>query len=432
MKRPVIIGLLIAALVLVCVGIGSVIYFANDFNVNNPFDRQHIPSVLEENKTLKFDAKQPVDLKIESASGRVVVTGADVDEIEVRVIKTAYDSTQARADEEVKTIQYIIEQVDNKITIRYEVPRSVNISNRINTVDFIITVPNDTVANIKTSSGSVDVSGLNGNVIIKNDFGDISVTEIEGAVDVKTNSGEIELRSVNAGSGDVTIDTDFGKLTLEQVNGKDISITSNSGTIKLNNVRATGELFAKSDFGNVNFQNGSAASLKIDTKSGTVSVTKVNVRNELSIDNDFGDIELVQATANVYDLHTNSGGITINGAKGKVKAYTDFGNIKIENAQSVTLDVKTNSGTINFSGSLGEGPHNVKSDFGGININLPADSKLAVDLKTDFGNISSNIPITIVLDGNAEKNKQVGTLNGGGALLTVHTNSGDITITAIK
>jgi len=432
MKRPVIIGLLIAALVLVCVGIGSVIYFANNFNVNNPFDRQHIPSVLEENKTLKFDTEQPVDLKIESASGRVVVTGADVDEIEVRVIKTAYDSTQARADEEVKTIQYIIEQVDNKITIRYEVPRSVNISNRINTVDFIITVPNDTVANIKTSSGIVDVSGLNGNVIIKNDFGDISVTDIEGAVDVKTNSGEIEFRSINAGSGNVTIATDFGKITLEQVNGKDISITSNSGTITLNNVRATGELFAKSDFGNVNFQNGSAASLKIDTNSGTVSVTKVNVRNELIIDNDFGDIELVQATANAYDLHTNSGGITINGAKGKVKAYTDFGNIKIENAQSVTLDVKTNSGTINFSGSLGEGPHNVKSDFGGITINLPADSKLDVDLKTDFGNISSNIPITIVLDGNAEKSKQVGTMNGGGALLTVHTNSGDITITAIK
>ena len=39
----------------------------------------------------------------------------------------------------------------------------------------------------------------------------------------------------------------------------------------------------------------------------------------------------------------------------------------------------------------------VNSDFGGIDLTLPTDSKLNVDLKTDFGNIKSDLPITIVL-----------------------------------
>ena len=68
------------------------------------------------------------------------------------------------------------------------------------------------------------------------------------------------------------------------------------------------------------------------------------------------------------------------GVKGKLKAHTDFGGVKIDNAQAVTLDVNTKSGTVEFSGSLGTGPHIVSSDFGEIDLTLPADSKLNVDL----------------------------------------------------
>lgn len=434
MKRPVIIGLLVAALVLVCVGIGSVFYFANGFNINNPFDQQRIPSVLEESKTLELDSEEPIILTVNSDAGAVSITGGDVDTVEVKVVKTAYDSTQERADEEVKTIKYTVEQNGNSIVIKYEIPKSVNISNQINTVDFIVTVPNNTTADVETSFGEVQVTGLNGNVEINNDFGNITVSDIEGTVDVASNSSEIDLSSVNAGTGNVTISTGFGKLSLEKVNGKDITINSNSVTLELNNVRTTGNLYAKSDFGSVDFENGSAAKLELETNSGKITITKVNVRGDLIINNDFGDIELTQAISTNYDLYTNSGSITIDGAKGKLKAYTDFGNIEIENAVSVILDIKTNSGSINFSGSLGEGKHNVKSDFGNIDLVLPPDSKLNVNLTTDFGNISSDIPITITLnnDSSSEGSKIIGVINGGSEELTVQANSGNISITAIK
>ena len=71
---------------------------------------RNIPSVLEESKTLKVDSEKPLTLKVADRSRHVTITGADVETVQVKVVKTAYDSSQARADEEVKGIKYTIEQ----------------------------------------------------------------------------------------------------------------------------------------------------------------------------------------------------------------------------------------------------------------------------------------------------------------------------------
>lgn len=434
MKKPVVITLLVLALVLVCVGIGSVIYFANGFQTNNPFDRNNISSVLEENKTLKVATEKPLTLKVADAAGDVTVTGGDVKSVVVKVIKTAYDSTQARADKEVKTIEYTIEQVGDTITLKYEIPDSMNFNNNVNTVDFIVTVPTETSVSVDTSFGSVTVQDVQGAVNLTNDFGDVTAKNIAGEFTVQSNGGDINIEAVDAGEKNIEVGTEFGSITLEQIKANDINAKSNSGVVTFTNVRAAGDAYINTDFGNTTYDNGSAASLTMETNSGKISITKVNITKELKIQNDFGDIELTQAMADSYDLHTNSGAITIDGAKGKLKAYTDFGNIEISNAKSVTLDVKTNSGTIEFSGSLGAGPHKVESEFGNIDMALPTDSKLNVDLKTDFGKVKSDIPITVTVteSSSSEKDQIVGAINGGGEQVTVITNSGGINIAAIK
>jgi len=57
-----------------------------------------------------------------------------------------------------------------------------------------------------------------------------------------------------------------------------------------------------------------------------------------------------------------------------------------------------------------------------------------VDLKTDFGNIKSDLPVTVTLTENSSGDKEdmVGAINGGGSQLTVHANSGNITIKTIE
>ena len=434
MKRPLIITLLVAALAFVCLGIGAVILFTvnGGFPTNNPFDRRNISSVLEESKTLKLDADKPVTLKVADDSGAVTITGDDVETVQVKIVKTAYDSSQARADQEVKTIKYTIEQTGNNITLKYELPKSMNFNNKVNTVDFVVTVPTATTVDIDSNFGDVSVTSIKGNAVIVNDFGQVTLEEVEGALSVSTNSGEVTAASIKAGKEDIELHSDFGAVTLKNASGRNVTLDSNSGTITLQEVRATGDINTNTDFGDTSFENGSSSLLSVKTNSGRVSLVKVRVSKEIKVQDDFGEIELEQSTASSYDLHTNSGSITVDDAKGKLKAHTDFGGIKVQNAQSVTLDLKTSSGAVEFIGSLGAGPHLVSSDFGEIDLTLPADSKLNVDLSTSFGSIKSDLPITVTLNGtsSSDGDQIVGSINGGGDQFTAQTNSGSVTIHA--
>ena len=436
MKRPIVIVLLTAALLFVLAGIAAVVIFAlnRGFPTNNPFDVRNVPSVLEESQTLKVEAGKPLTLKVSDDAGDVTITGADVETVQVKAVKTAYDSTQSRADEEVKGIKYTVEQTGNTINLKYELPKSMNFDNKVNTVDFVMTVPNEVAVNVNGKMGEVSVSSTQGNVTVTHDFGSVSIENIEGALSVQTNSGEVSATSIVAGSENIELRSDFGSISLKNANAKDIALNSNSGKITLSEVRATGDLTTSTDFGNTAFENGSAASLHMETNSGEVSLSKIKLDKNIFVKSGFGNISLEQALGASYELQTNSGAITVDGAQGELTAHTDFGGIKIDNAQAVTLDLQTKSGTVEFTGSLGSGPHTVQSDFGEIDLTLPADSKLNVDLSTGLGKIKSDLPITVVLNGssNSAGDQINGSINGGGEQFTAKTNSGSITINASK
>ncbi|MBK9928189.1 MAG: DUF4097 family beta strand repeat protein [Anaerolineales bacterium] len=441
MKRPIVITLLVLALLFVLAGIGGVVFFATRGSGDFFTGRMTDHATIEENKILKVDAETPVKLKVVNGAGNVTIIGADVTTVQVDVVKTAYATSQARADEEVKKIKYDIDQAGNTITLTYEYPtirtsppNIPTFNTNSDTVDFVVTVPTEATIDINTKLGEVSVTSIKGNVAIDNSFGDISVQNIEGALTVSNNSGEIEATGIKAGSDNIELNSDFGNITLEQANAANITFDSNSGKVTLKDVNATGDFSSNSDFGDTKFENGTAASVTIESKSGKVALTKVKVSKLIKVQDDFGDITLTQAMATSYDLHTNSGSVTVDGAKGTLKAYTDFGNIEVTNAQAVTLNLVTKSGSVEFSGSLGTGPHTVATDFGNITLALPTDSKLDVDLKTDFGKIKSDLPITVTVTGSSSSDKEeiAGAVNGGGAQLTVKTNSGSININAMK
>jgi DUF4097 and DUF4098 domain-containing protein YvlB len=433
-KRIIVISLLTIALLFVLAGIGAVVFFTARGGGNFFKDGSQSSATLEESKTLKVDSAKPITLKVIDDAGSVTITGADVKAVEVKVVKTAYAPTQARADEQVKTIKYSIEQTGSTLTLKYDLPNTTVFDQNLKTVDFIVTVPNKTTADIHSSLGDVSVIGITGNTIVANDFGHVTVENVEGALSVSNNNGEVTATSIEAGSENIELDSEFGAVTLKNAHGKNVILTSNNGTVTLKEVRATGDITAKTDFGNTTLENSSSSSLRIESNNGAVSLTKLRASKEIKVEDEFGEIELDQAFAASYDLHANGGSITVDGAKGKLKANTEFGGIRIKNAEAVTLDLETTNGTVEFSGSLGTGPHTIHSEFGGVNLTLPADSNLSVDLKTEFGNISSDLPITVTLNGTSNSNGDqiVGTTNDGGEQLTVETNNGGIDIKILK
>jgi DUF4097 and DUF4098 domain-containing protein YvlB len=391
MKRPIVIILLAIAFLLAGAGIVATLWISAAYGSStlsvSSFGGDNLQAKVEESKSLEVDGA--VTLTAQTNAGSVTVTGGDVKTVEVKVVKIGYALTQDQAEKYAQAAKYEIKQDGNVIALIYNSDSNGGPIHAA--VDFIITTPRETSASIKANLGGTSVTNLKGAVDIEDDFGDVTVENIEGVLAVNGNSGDLKITDVRAGGGNILLNSDFGEISLTQASAKNVTINFNSGNATLSDIKAGAEL---------------------------------------KVEGEFGDVELKRAYAGSYDLRSNSGSIVMDGAKNKLKASSEFGDITITNASSVTLDLESNSGGIKFSGSLGDGPHVVNSDFGDVTLSLPADSKLNVDLQTDFGNIDSNIPLTVTPTGKSDSSRdhQVGTMNGGGAQLTVTANSGDINI----
>ena len=432
MKRKwLIAGILILAEIILCGGIILISWVGIDNLKSEGFRIRIFHADLvsaEADEEWQFSADGPTLLEIESSVGDINVVGSDTDQITILAHKTAWHSSQGKAQAELDELNVTVTQVGNKITVRYQKEPKVVIAGSIrsDTVDFTITVPTDTSVTTSTSSGDVSLADTAGDADLHSEFGDISVRNVAGPLKVDSNSGEIVAQGISAGKRDIDLHTEFGDVSLENSTGDGIEIRSNSGKINLMDVDASGDIMLHSEFGKIEFESGGAALLTIEANSGSITLTKLNIEGFVDTHSDFGDITFKEVIAGSYDLDTNSGELTVEGAAGSIRAHSEFGDIEITGAEDADLDLDTNSGTIGFIGSLGDGPHTLNTEFGNIRLEIPEDTALTFELKTDFGKIRSDFPIT--LSGDFEDDHWVGTINGGGAELTAKTNSGQISL----
>jgi DUF4097 and DUF4098 domain-containing protein YvlB len=106
---------------------------------------------------------------------------------------------------------------------------------------------------------------------------------------------------------------------------------------------------------------------------------------------------------------TTNGGVTGQGLSGSVKASTTNGGVQIEMA-SVTGDVE------------------LETTNGGIRLQLPRDAKANLEANCTNGGISvSDLPF----QGEQNRRRVVGTLNGGGPRVVAETVNGGVRISGI-
>ncbi len=436
MKRKwLIAGILIVAEILLCGGIILISWVGID-NLKEDGLRVRVFHAdlisAEGDEEWQFSTDGPAVLDIDSSAGDISIMGGDTDQVIISAHKTAWHSSKDKAQAELDTMNIVVNQVGNKITIRYQQNPKVVIfgSIRSDRVNFSITIPSDTSVTTSTSSGEVYLSDSIGEADLHSEFGNITVINVTGALTVDSNSGEIVARGIAAGNKDIDLHTEFGEIDLELSSGDNIIVRTNSGKIELLNVDASGDVMLHSEFGKIEFENGKAKQLTIKANSGSIRLNELDINSLVDVHSDFGEITLIDVLADSYDLDTNSGELSVEVATGAVKAHSEFGDIKISEAQDSNLDLDTNSGTIEFKGSLGEGPHTLNTEFGNIRLAIPEDTALTFELETEFGKIRSDFPVT--LSGDLEEDYWVGTINDGGAQLTAKTNSGQISLEIIE
>jgi DUF4097 and DUF4098 domain-containing protein YvlB len=375
-----------------------------------------------------FKTNIPTRLVIDSTAGNIDITAGEGNEIKVTAHKTAWGITTKRAESALANMPIEVKQEGNQVIVSYkQTLQSINIgSEQYDTVDFIVTVPEECSVSARTKIGKITVAGVKGDADLHNDFGNLSTEDIKGNLNADTKSGDIHAQRISSGTKTINLATEFGSIELENTSVLSIEVRTKSGKVNLDEIATSGIVELQSEFGDIQIQDSKSETLTIQTNSGKITAKKIETNAMLVASSQFGDIEVQQVIAPGYDISSNSGNITVQNGTGAIKASTEFGRIVISSAKDADLDLRTNNGVIEFSGSLGEGPHTLRTEFGDIHLELPEDSRLTLDVKTEFGKLKSAFPIT--LSGEIEGNSWKGTINGGGSSLQAQTNNGNIAL----
>jgi hypothetical protein len=281
-----------------------------------------------------YNVSLPAHLSIMTSDGYV-----DVKQTVGRVIKVFYIVRQKckllkidrNALEKELKLEIIHDANNLRITVKYPEDYFRGFSMNRMQVGFEIHTPRETVCDLNTSDGNIELDGLNGNQNVKTSDGNIRITNVKGDVLGKTSDGDIHADKV---TGALRVATSDGNIVLTGIVG-DIESSTSDGNISLADVQ--GSASSKTSDGHIDFKdlNGSF----------TGSTSDGNINGSFS--------EL----------------------KGNLTARTSDGNIDITipGKMGLDLDIKAESMDVpleNFSGRSDKKAIQGKSNGGGIPVKL--------------------------------------------------------------
>ncbi|MFZ0685976.1 MAG: DUF4097 family beta strand repeat-containing protein [Terriglobales bacterium] len=173
-----------------------------------------------------------------------------------------------------------IRQTGNSIRIDY-----VNFNNI--SVDYEITVPENTAIRSHTGSGDQTIEGLKGNVDLESGSGDLKLDRLTGEMRFQTGSGNVRGHEI---SGPTKAKAGSGDIEIEEVGAGDVEIRTGSGNISVSGINGgfhaeagSGDIHGKgvpknlwsirTGSGNVTLNVPSNAAFDVDVSSSSGSVT---------------------------------------------------------------------------------------------------------------------------------------------------------------
>jgi hypothetical protein len=199
-------------------------------------------------------------LTVQAEQGSIEVRASNSNRVEVDIIRKAEAGSLEEASSILKSMEVRFEQTGNNLLVVAESPRS----RARRQLEFKITVPRSYNVDLKTSGGSIEVEGLEGEARSKTSGGSLQFRTIRGPVTGKTSGGSIGLADI---FGDVTAETSGGSISAKQIDGNLLAYTS-GGSITAE--RIGGRLTAKTSGGSVRVDEV-AGSVEASSSGGSVT-----------------------------------------------------------------------------------------------------------------------------------------------------------------
>ncbi len=275
-------------------------------------------------------------------------------------------------------------------------------------VDYEINVPMKFNLDLETNGGDLNVGNLDGEFRGRTAGGDITSGDLSGPVQVVTSGGDIRLGNIGQRT---EARTAGGDIHLNDIKG-DVVLQTSGGEIVVGNIG--GSVSAESAGGDIVLR-GASGPVRADTAGGQIQIGQC------------------QDTVRV---ETAGGNIRLHGARGLVIAQSAGGSIDLFRIGSA-VRAATAAGPIlvDFDANRNSfAPSQLETSVGDIQVFLPPDLPLNIDaaIQEAFGHkIVSDFPIQIQHDQEAFRRATqhaAGALNGGGKLLRIRVETGNIEI----
>jgi len=184
------------------------------------------PQLTEKfSKTVPLAKGGAVDLA--NISGDIVVTGGAGDQVVIDAIK------RGRTAEDLKALQIEVNAAPARVEIRAQYPREQRNINA--SVDFTVTVPRGANVTLRSVSGDIKLSTVDGVVSAETVSGNVGVTSAAQLESAKTVSGDVTVESA-ASDGDLSVASVSGNVKLKAVKARGIETNSVSGDVDMADV----------------------------------------------------------------------------------------------------------------------------------------------------------------------------------------------------
>ena len=288
-------------------------------------------------------------------------------------------------------------------------------------VKFLVSVPVDYNVEVSTGAGDIETSDLGGRVVLETDGGNITTGRIgferpaamigHPMAKIETQGGHISVEDV---FGDFDAYTAGGHIRAGNIAGN-AKLRTGGGHIRAGKIQGVAQL--ETEGGNITV--GEAGAL-VTVRTGGGQIDFGEVHGSVHAQNGGGGIRMMYV-AGPLEVVTSGGSICLTKVTNTVRAATGDGTI----TAWIAPDSEDPRQTVRLPG-----PSQLASETGDIVLYLPRNIAATIDATVDRGGANRiEADPSLLLKPRARPDgvvRAMGNLNGGGAVLKLHTATGKI------
>jgi DUF4097 and DUF4098 domain-containing protein YvlB len=343
-------------------------------------------------------------LDVDTQSGSVTITGADVGSCDVSAKIVGHAPTADEAQQLAEQTEIKLELVGQTLRVRAATPQLRR--NRSVSVSYTITAPHQM------------------NVVCRSAYGSLRLSGIEGTVNGRTSSGGIYADNIQ---GETNLRTSYGSVQCRAITGGPITLHSSSGGIRADDIQ--GPTTIETSYGSITCQGFVGDGLSLKTSSGSIALADGRFET-CDASSSYGAVSANNVEGQAIELHSGSGNVTLADAvTDQVQLSTSYGRISARRLTASEVDANSGSGSIDIDCSTAS-PNNitarVKTSYGSIDFTAPPEYAGDVHLATGYGSVRTARPVTV--SGTIRKERVIGRIGDGSGSLHLETSSGSIAL----